>query len=346
VILALRVPAVVLAIAIALLAWRAYRRGRAARATLVFSVAIAAAMATAAVSPSIVFALRDRLGIPDDRLSGLVVALVVVVAVQMVVLLWLLARLDASRRVLDHTFAAVALQSLETPAGSDDAEVAVVIPALDEAGSLQLTLDAIPETVLDAKVATIVVDDASRDGTREIAHRSGAAVVTHPVTRGGGAALRLGYEVATRIGATTIVTMDADGQHDPEEMPRLVAPIVAARADLVIGSRVLGREQEAVLARRLGVRMFNSVISLLARRRITDCASGYRAFSADAIERLRLREDQFHTGETILAAARAGLRLEEVPITIHRRRVGESKKPGTVRYGFAFFRAMVRAWMR
>jgi Glycosyl transferase family 2 len=346
VILALRVPAIILAIFIVLLAWRAYRRGRAARGTLVFSVAIAAAMATAAASPSIVFALRDRLGIPDDRLSGLVVALVVVVAVQMVVLLWVLARLDASRRVLDHTFAAVALQSLEMPADGDGAAVAVVIPALDEAGNLPLTLDAIPRELHAGRVVAIVVDDGSHDGTREIAKRPGVAVVSHPVTRGGGAALRLGYEVASRLGAKTIVTMDADGQHDPEDMPRLVEPILAGRADLVIGSRVLGREQGPVLARRLGVRMFNSVISLLARRRVTDCASGYRAFSVGAVARLRLREDQFHTGETILAADRAGLRLEEVPITIHRRRVGESKKPGTVRYGLAFFRAMVRAWMR
>lgn len=345
-IFALRVPATALAVVVVLVAFRAYRRGRTARFTLVFAVAIAVGVAAVAVSPSIVYAVRDRLGIPADRLSGLVVALVIVTGVQMLMLLWVLGRLDASRRVLDHTFAAVALHTLEVPPGNGSADIAVVIPALDEAASLPLTLNAIPLQVHEAKVVPIVVDDGSRDATRQVAQGANAAVVSHPVTRGGGAALRLGYEVAERLGAKTIVTMDADGQHDPKEMPQLVAPILEGRADLVIGSRVLGQQHGARLARRLGVRTFNSVISLLARKRVTDCASGYRALSVEAVERLRLREDQFHTGETILAAVRVRLRLEEVPVTIHPRLEGASKKPGTVRYGFAFLRAMVRAWMR
>lgn len=346
VIYALRIPAILLALAIVLLAWRAYRRGRAARATFLFSVAVGAAVAAVAVSPSIVYTIRDRVGIADNPLSGLVVALVIVAAVQMVVLLWVLVRLDANRRILDHTFATVAMQSLEVPVRERGASIAVVIPALDEAGSLRPLIEGIPAAIAGADVVPVVVDDGSRDTTRQVARQAGAAVVSHPVRRGGGAALRLGYEVGLRLGATTFVTMDADGQHDPAEMPRLVEPILVGRADLVIGSRILGREHGAVLARRLGVRTFNSVISTLARTRITDCSSGYRALSVGAVERLRLREDQFHTGETILAAARAGLRLEEVPITVHPRLAGESKKPGTVRYGFAFFRAMMRAWMR
>ncbi|HKA94244.1 MAG TPA: glycosyltransferase family 2 protein [Acidimicrobiia bacterium] len=346
VIYALRIPAILLAVVIVLLAWRAYRRGRATRGTLLFSVAIAAAVTAVAVSPSIVYTIRDRVGIADNPLSGLVVALVIVAAVQMVVLLWVLVRLDASRRILDHTFAAVAMQSLELPPGCEHSAIAVVIPALEEAGTLGAVIEAIPAVMHGAGVLAVVVDDGSRDATRQVARDAGAAVVSHPVTRGGGAALRLGYEVGSRLGAGSIVTMDADGQHDPAEMPRLVEPILAGRADLVIGSRVLGQEQGAVLTRRMGVRAFNSVISLLARRRVTDCSSGYRAFSTGAIERLRLREDQFHTGETILAAVRVHLRLEEVPITVHRRLVGESKKPGTMRYGLAFFRAMMRAWMR
>ena len=346
VIYALRIPAILLALAIVLLAWLAYRRGRAARTTLLFSVGVAAAVTAVAISPSIVYTIRDRVGIADNPLSGLVVALVIVAAVQMVVLLWVLVRLDANRRVLDDTFAAVAMQSLDVPPGRDDCAIAVVIPALDEARTLAPLIDAIPTVIAGAGVVPVVVDDGSGDETRQVARRAGAAIVSHPTKRGGGAALRLGYEVAARLGATTIVTMDADGQHDPAEMPRLVEPILAGRADVVIGSRVLGQQHGAVFARRLGVRTFNSVISMLARRRVTDCSSGYRALSVGAIERLRLREDQFHTGETILAAVRVRLQIEEVPITVHRRRTGESKKPGTMRYGLAFFRAMMRAWMR
>src|SRR5262249_9965375 len=112
VIYALRIPAILLALAIVLLAWRASRRGRAARTTLLFSVGVAAAVTAVAISPSIVYTIRDQVGIADNPLSGLVVALVIVAAVQMVVLLWVLVRLDANRRVLDDTFAAVAMQSL------------------------------------------------------------------------------------------------------------------------------------------------------------------------------------------------------------------------------------------
>src|SRR5262249_29079954 len=97
VIFALRVPAIALAVVVVLVAFRAYRRGRTARFTLVFAVAIAVGVAAVAVSPSIVYAVRDRLGIPADRLSGLVVALVIVTGVQMLMLLWILGRLDASR---------------------------------------------------------------------------------------------------------------------------------------------------------------------------------------------------------------------------------------------------------
>src|SRR5262249_56051695 len=111
----LRVRALSLPVCAALFGFRPSRRGRTARFPLVFAVAIAVGVAAVAVSPSIVYAVRDRLGIPADRLSGLVVALVIVTGVQMLMLLWVLGRLDASRRVLDHTFAAVALHTLDLP---------------------------------------------------------------------------------------------------------------------------------------------------------------------------------------------------------------------------------------
>ena len=87
-------------------------------------------------------------------------------------------------------------------------------------------------------------------------------------------------------------------------------------------------------------------VSVLARRKITDCSSGYRAFRASSLKKVHLAEDQFHTSETILAAVKAGLRIEEVPVTISLRHSGHSKKPPALRYGWGFLRAIVKTWWR
>src|SRR5690606_19905488 len=123
----------------------------------------------------------------------------------------------------------------------------------------------------------LVVDDGSRDGTDAVARAHGAAVARHVTNRGGGAALRTGYRLMVDAGAELVVTLDADGQHRPEEMERLVGPLLSGEADVAHGSRVLGEADRNQLARELGIVFFNRLVSMITRTKVTDCSNGYRA---------------------------------------------------------------------
>jgi glycosyltransferase involved in cell wall biosynthesis len=158
--------------------------------------------------------------------------------------------------------------------------------------------------------------------------------------------LRTGFAVAKRLDAQVVVTMDADGQHDPAELPDLVAPVVAGDADYVQGSRFLGRYDDAGGARDLGIRGFTSVVRLLTGTRITDCTNGYRAVDGASLARLQLVEDRFSASEILIQAAGHGLRIREVPVHIRSRDAGESKKPRGFGYAWGFLGAIVRSWAR
>jgi hypothetical protein len=122
--------------------------------------------------------------------------------------------------------------------------------------------------------------------------------------------------------------------------------VLAGRAELAAGSRVLGSAEPGVFARQLGIEVFNRLVSVLLRRRITDCSNGFRAISTDALARLDLRQDQFHASEFLIEAVTRGVVTVEVPITVERRLHGETKKPKTLRYGLGFANAILRAWTR
>lgn len=342
----LRVAGLALAVGIVFYGLVRYRQGAAGKSTLLVTLIVAAGLGAVAVNPGLVFRVRDLLGIEQTPLSGLVIALIGAAAILFLLTLVNAMRIDQTRQRLTQLVTALAAQSLEVPPDMHRPGIAVVMPALNEAENLDVLLHRIPRQLAGLNVVPIVVDDGSTDSTRDICRRDGAVVITHPINQGGGAALRLGYQVAFDTGASIVVTMDADGQHDPAEMERLVEPIAAGRADFVIGSRLKGEHEAASLIRHLGIYVFNGLISVLARRKITDCSSGYRAFRATALRDLHLIEEQFHTSETILAAVKAGLRVEEVPVTISRRYSGRSKKPPALRYGWGFLRAIVKTWWR
>jgi len=342
----LRLLGAVLGVIFVLYGTLGFRARRASRATLLTSLVFGLGLLVLALSPAAAFTIRDWFGLPDDNLTALVSTLVLSTLVLGVAIVVAAARIDRLEITLDRQLLAQCLDSFHFPERAPRGGVAVVIPALNEAENLPPVLDAIPDTVAGLPVVEIVADDGSHDRTRDVSIAHGAGVVSNLVNRGGGAALRLGYLAAARLDPRVVVTMDADGQHDPAELERLVEPVLSGRAELVIGSRVLGAHDPANAARRLGVHVFGVFLSLLGAARLTDVASGYRAFEPDALARLTLREDQFHTGETIMAARRHRLRITEVPITISLRVHGESKKPKTLRYGFGFLRASVRAWLR
>jgi glycosyltransferase involved in cell wall biosynthesis len=224
--------------------------------------------------------------------------------------------------------------------------VAVVIAAYEEAEVLGSVLDLLPRTLCDLDVAPVVVSDGSRDATAEVARAHAALVCDVPVNRGQGAALRLGYRLAREGGAAYIVTTDADGQYDPAEIERVLAPVVSGEADFVTGSRALGSEESRDPVRRLGVRVFARAISVLMRQRITDPAFGLRAMRAEVTAGVRLDQPQYQSSELLIAVLARGYRVVEVPATIHTREVGQSKKGNNAFYGLAFARVIARTWWR
>jgi glycosyltransferase involved in cell wall biosynthesis len=169
-----------------------------------------------------------------------------------------------------------------------------------------------------------------------------------PVNRGQGAALRLGYWLARARGAQVIATIDADGQYEPNELGRVIEPILAGRADFVSGSRRLGNELTTDRIRHLGVLVFGALFSLIVRHRITDPACGIRAMRAEVTAAVTLEQPQYQASELMISAALNGFRLAEVPTTMRDRGVHatSTKKGGNFGYGVRFARAALHTWKR
>ncbi|MCB0827741.1 MAG: glycosyltransferase family 2 protein [Solirubrobacterales bacterium] len=224
--------------------------------------------------------------------------------------------------------------------------IAVVIPAYNEADNIGYVLDQVPAEVCGLPTATLVVDDGSRDGTEEVAEAHGAIVARHVVNRGGGAALRTGYRLMVDSEAAIVVTLDADGQHLPAEMPALVQPVLDGEVDVAHGSRVLGHAEQNHFAREMGIVFFNRLVSFLTGTHVTDCSNGYRAVRTGVLPQLVLKQEQFHTSEFMIEAIKRGIPAREVPVTVEQRLHGSSKKPAVFRYGVGFSNAIMRAWLR
>jgi glycosyltransferase involved in cell wall biosynthesis len=221
-----------------------------------------------------------------------------------------------------------------------DTPVDVVIPALDEEASLPLVLADLrplavapgppqPSRALLRRV--VVADNGSRDGTAAAARRAGAVVVAAP-RRGYGSACLAGLAWLRENGPPEVVAfLDADYSDHPDELPRVVGPILAGDADLVIGSRVLGRREPGALLpqARVGNWVACLLIRLLYGHRSTDLGP-FRAIRWRALEELGMTDPDFGwTAEMQVKALRHGLRMVEVPVS-YRRRTGASKITGTV----------------
>jgi glycosyltransferase involved in cell wall biosynthesis len=224
--------------------------------------------------------------------------------------------------------------------------VAIVIAAFNEEGAIGPVVEALPATVGGMDAVTIVVSDGAADATAKEARAAGALVCEVPVNRGQGAALRLGYRLARSGGARYIVTTDADGQYNPAEIESLIAPILADQADFVTGSRKLGSEETKDPVRRLGVRVFALAISVLTGQRISDTTFGLRAMRAEVTGAVRLEQPQYQAAELLIGVITHGYRVAERPATIHRRKVGKSKKGNNAFYALRFAKVVVTTWWR
>jgi len=252
-----------------------------------------------------------------------------------------LAELDPAER----DAAAAFLEAHPTGTG---APIAIVIPAYNEEPTVADVVREIPDQVAELPSEVIVVVDGARDATAALARSAGALVCEVSVNRGQGAALRLGYWLARARGARVIATIDADGQYEPDELSRVVAPILDGRADFVSGSRRLGAELTTDRVRHLGVLVFGALISVLVRHRVSDPACGIRAMRADLTAAVRLEQPQYQASELMISAALHGYRLAEVPTTMRDRgrHATGTKKGGNLAYGLRFARAAVHTWWR
>ena len=166
------------------------------------------------------------------------------------------------------------------------------------------------------------------------------------MNRGQGAALRLAYAVAAGHGAEYLVSLDADGQYDPADIPKVLAPVVDDEADLVTGSRRLGSSYGGDRFRQLGVLVYATTIRVLTGTGITDPSFGLRAMRAEVPLSLRLDEPQFQASELLVGAIMHGYRVAERPATMRRRAAGDSRKGPSLAYGYRFGRVLLRTWWR
>ncbi len=207
---------------------------------------------------------------------------------------------------------------------SDRPLVVFFMPAYNEEASVGECVRRVPPAVLGCDVQVLVVDDGSADATAEYARAAGAEVISLPTNQGLGAAVRVGLAAAVERGATAAVFCDADGEYAPEELPALVRPILAGEADYVAGSRFLGHIEVMKPHRRFGNIVLTTALSLIARQRISDGQTGYRAFSWRAAADAEIIHDFNYAQVLTLDLLDKGYRYAEVPISYRFRTTGES----------------------
>jgi glycosyltransferase involved in cell wall biosynthesis len=200
-----------------------------------------------------------------------------------------------------------------------------IVPALNEEQTIARVVAEI--RAVDPGFAIVVVDDGSSDRSRLVAEAAGALVLQLPFNLGIGGAVQTGYRFAHENGFEIAVQVDGDGQHDPRDLPRLLEPVLADEADIVIGSRFAGvGSYRAPLSRRFGIRAFAWLVSLVLRQRITDSSSSFRALNARALA--VFAHDYPHgyleTVEATVLASKQGLRIVEVPVVMRERQEGRS----------------------
>ncbi|HEV2741841.1 MAG TPA: DUF2304 family protein, partial [Rubrobacter sp.] len=223
-------------------------RGGGSRLDLLLSLVIALGVALVSIVPQIFEPVSRLLGLENRAFALLGLANLLLFAL----FLNLLGRVRAAGRRSGEIVTGLAVRDYEENYLSPKerleghpGEILIIVPAYDEEGGIQGLLRRIPDEVLGHPVKTVVVDDGSKDATAALARAEGVPVVTHVVNRGQGDALRTGFAIAQSEQALAVVNLDADGQYKPEELDRLVGPIIEDKADFVLGSRFMGFYEES-----------------------------------------------------------------------------------------------------
>jgi glycosyltransferase involved in cell wall biosynthesis len=231
---------------------------------------------------------------------------------------------------------------------ADLGPVVALLCAYNEADNIGDVLKSMPEEACGLRVTPLVVVDGGDDGTDRVALESGAPTVVLPVNLGHGVALWVGYQLCIDRGVRYVVTLDADGQNDPAELPGLLQPLVDDEADFVVASRRLGVDQTSDEIRRAGVRVFATVINLLTGASLTDTSNGYRALRTAMLADLvgQLVQEQYQTAELLIAALSRGWRVAERPTVWRPRASGTTKKGANALFGFRYGSVVLESWLR
>jgi len=245
--------------------------------------------------------------------------------------------IEESRREFDQRHPGVRL-----------APVVGLICAYEEEDNIGAVLAAMPTEACGLAVTTLVIVDGGTDRTDQVARDSGALTLVLSENLGHGYALRVGYALCVELGARYVVTLDADGQNDPAEIPVMLQPLVDDEADFVVASRVLGRDTTTDRFRKAGVRVFSSLMSLMGRTKLTDTSNGYRALRVSMLDDVayRLEQTQYQTAELLIIAMKRGWRVTERPTLWRPRASGTTKKGKNWLFGFRYGRVVASTWWR
>ncbi|UCE74902.1 MAG: glycosyltransferase family 2 protein [Methanomassiliicoccales archaeon] len=206
----------------------------------------------------------------------------------------------------------------------------VMIPAYNEEKTIGHVIKGIPRNFAD-EVKVLVINDGSQDNTVGYAKRAGADdVVSHKRNKGLGHAFRTGIDNALRMGADVIVNIDADGQFDPRDIPRLVKPIVDKEADMVTCTRFAGKAPKMPKVKKFGNKRFTNLVNRFTGEKFTDTQCGFRAYSKEAALRLTLFGGHTYTQEVFLNLVFKGMQIKEVPCKVKGEREGKSRVVGSI----------------
>jgi glycosyltransferase involved in cell wall biosynthesis len=203
--------------------------------------------------------------------------------------------------------------------------IVALVPAFDEEEAIGTVVREL--RAFDPGIHVVVVDDGSGDRTAEAAEAAGAVVVRLPFNLGIGAAVQTGFRYALEQGYDVAVRLDGDGQHDPAELPKLLAPLERDEADVVTGSRFRGENgsYRPPIGRRLGITWFARLVSLLSRQRVTDTTSGFQALNRPAIALFASDyPSDYPEVEATVLLLKHRLRLTEVQVDMRERETGSS----------------------
>ena len=233
--------------------------------------------------------------------------------------------------------------------GFQPEEIVASICAYEEELNIGGVLEKMPATIDGRPYTTLVVVDGGTDRTAEVARSfPGVVVIEFPVNLGHGVALQVTYRYCIDHGVKYVVTLDADGQNDPAEMPNLLAPLLSDTAAFVLPSRVLGEDKTSDTMRKTGVRFFSIVMNRMVGAKLTDTSTGYRGLRvtmlADVID--RLQQSQYQTAELLIVCLKRGWRPAEVPTVWYPRASGTTKKGKNWLFGFRYAKVVFGTWWR